>query len=74
MALRIGQRDVGSATILDLTGKLAGEASETLADRIDDLVDTGRTRLILNLRGVAFIDSAALGTLLSKRAAVKNAG
>ena len=74
MALRIGQRDVGSATILDLTGKLAGEASETLADRIDDLIDTGRTRLILNLRGVAFIDSAALGTLLSKRAAVKNAG
>ena len=74
MALRIGQRDVGSATILDLTGKLAGEAGETLADRIDDLVDTGRTRLILNLRGVGFIDSAALGTLLSKRAAVKNAG
>ena len=69
MALRIGQRDVGPATILDLTGKLAGEASETL-----DLIDTGRTRLILNLRGVAFIDSAALGTLLSKRAAVKNAG
>lgn len=74
MALRIGQRDVGSATILDLNGKLAGEASETLADRIDDLIDTGRIRLILNLRGVAFIDSAALGTLLSKRAAVKNAG
>ena len=74
MALRIGQRDIGPVTILDLTGKLAGEASETLADRIDDLVDTGRTRLILNLGGVAFIDSAALGGLLSKRAAVMRAG
>ena len=74
MALRIGLRDVGPVTILDLTGKLAGEAGETLADRIDDLIDAGHTRLILNLRGVAFIDSAALGTLLSKRAAVMKAG
>ena len=74
MALRIGQRDIGPVTILDLTGKLAGEASDTLADRIDDLIDVGRTRLILNLRGVAFIDSAALGGLLSKRVAVMNAG
>ncbi len=74
MALRIGQRDLGPVTILDLSGKLAGEASETLADRIDDLIDAGRTSLILNLRGVAFIDSAALGGLLSKRAAVMKAG
>jgi len=74
MALRIGQRDIGPVTILDLTGKLAGEAGEMLADRIDDLIDMERTQLILNLRGVAFIDSAALGGLLSKRAAVMNAG
>ena len=74
MALRISQRDIGPATILDLTGKLAGEAGDTLAERIDDLVDSGRTRLILNLGGVAFIDSAALGGLLSKRAVVMKAG
>ena len=74
MALRIVQRDVGPVTILDLTGKLAGEAGETLADRIDDLVDAGRNRLILNLGSVSFVDSAGLGELLSKRAAVMNAG
>ena len=74
MALRIGRRDVGSVTILDLTGKLAGEAGETLADRIDDLIDAGRAGLILNLQGVTFIDSAALGGLLSKRTAVMKAG
>ena len=74
MALRIVQRDVGPVTILDLTGKLAGEAGDTLADRIDDLVDAGRSRLILNLGGVSFVDSAALGGLLSRRAAVMRAG
>ena len=74
MALRIGQREVGAVTVLDLSGKLAGDAADALWDRIDDLLDAGRSKLILNLGGVKFIDSAALGGLLSKRAAVLNAG
>jgi anti-anti-sigma factor len=74
MALRINQRDEGPVTILDLSGKLAGEAGETLADRIDDLIGAGRSKLILNLGGVSFVDSAALGALLSKRAVAMKAG
>ena len=74
MALRITQREAGAVTILDLAGKLAGEASETLADRVDDLVRAGRTRLVLNLGGVSIIDSTGLGGLLSKRTAVMDAG
>ena len=74
MALRIVRRDIGPVTILDLTGKLAGDASETLADRIDVVVDAGRSKLILNLGRVSFVDSAALGALLSKRAVAMKAG
>ena len=74
MALRTVRRDIGRVTVLDLTGKLAGEAAETLAADVDGLISAGRTHLILNLAGVSFIDSAALGGLLSKRAAVANAG
>ncbi len=74
MALRIDQRDIGAVKVLDLAGKLAGDAADALWDRIDDLLDAGHSKLILNLGGVSFIDSAALGGLLSKRAAVANAG
>ena len=74
MALRIDQRDIGAVRVLDLAGKLAGDAADALWDRIDDLLDAGHSKLILNLGGVSFIDSAALGGLLSKRAAVANAG
>ena len=74
MALRIDQRDIGAVKVLDLSGKLAGDAADALWDRIDDLLDAGHAKLILNLGGVSFIDSAALGGLLSKRAAVVNAG
>ena len=73
MALRIGRRDVDQVTILDLHGKLAGEAGEGLAQRIEDLIAVGRTLVIVNLREVPFIDSAALGGLLSKRAALHDA-
>ncbi len=74
MALRIDQRDIGAVKVLDLAGKLAGDAADALWDRIDDLLDAGHSKLILNLGGVSFIDSAALGGLLSKRAAVAHAG
>lgn len=74
MALRINQRDEGPVTILDLAGKLTGEAGETLADRVDGLVGAGRSRLLLNLGGVSTIDSAGLGRLLSMRSTVVNAG
>ncbi len=74
MALRIGQRDLDRLTILDVRGKLAGEAGEALAQRIEDLIAVGRTRVILNLREVSFIDSAALGELLSKHSALREAG
>ena len=74
MALRIDQRDIGAVKVLDLAGKLAGDSADALWDRIDDLLDAGHSKLILNLGSVSFIDSAALGGLLSKRAAVVNAG
>lgn len=74
MALRMDQRDVGAVKVLDLSGKLAGDAADALWDRVDDLLDAGHAKLVLNLGGVSFIDSAALGGLLSKRAAFLNAG
>lgn len=74
MALRMDQRDVGAVKVLNLSGKLAGDAADALWDRIDDLLDAGHSKLVLDLGGVSFIDSAALGGLLSKRAAFLNAG
>ena len=74
MALRISQRDEGSVTILDLSGKMAGGAGETLSERVDGLIGAGRNRLVLNLGAVSNIDSAGLSWLLSMRSAVVGAG
>ena len=42
MAFRISQRDTGAVTTLDLTGKLAGDATETLGEKVDSLLKAGR--------------------------------
>ena len=74
MAVQITRRDVGSVTVLDLKGKLAAEAGQTLSDTVETLVRDGRRQLLLNLADVSFVDSGALGSLLALRGAVEKNG
>lgn len=74
MPFQMNQRDTGVVTTLHLTGKLAGDANEALGERIDSLLKTGSKRLILNLAGITFVDSGALGGLLLHRATVMAEG
>lgn len=43
-------------------------------ESIDDLVNRGRTRIILNLEQVSFIDSSGLGALISGHTNLRNHG
>ena len=53
-------REVGSVTILDLSGKLSGAWTVKLEDKIDDVVREGHHQVLLNLKHVSYIDSAGL--------------
>ena len=74
MAVQITRRDVGPVTVLDLKGKLAGEAGVTLLNTVETLVQGGRQQVLVNLGSVSFVDSGALGTLLSLRGSIANQG
>ena len=74
MAVQITRRDVGSVTVLELSGKLAGEAGLALLDRVETLVQDGRPQVLLDLGQVSFVDSGSLGTLLSLRSSVAKQG
>ena len=46
-------------TILDLKGKMTlGEGDELLKDKINSLIQQDKKKLLLNLEGVPYIDSA----------------
>ena len=63
--MQIEERAVGDVMILDLKGKITlGEGDELLKDKINSLVNQGHKKIILNLAGVPYIDSAGLGEVV----------
>jgi anti-sigma B factor antagonist len=63
--MKIVERQVGDVTILDLHGKiLIGEGDDALRDAVTKLVDSGKTKLLLNLAEVPYVDSAGLGEIV----------
>lgn len=63
--MQIEERIVGEVTILDLKGKMTlGEGDELLKDKINSLMNQGRGKILLNLEGVPYIDSAGLGEIV----------
>jgi anti-sigma B factor antagonist len=64
-AMKIVERQVGDVTILDLHGKiLIGEGDDALREAVTKLVDGGKTKLLLNLADVPYVDSAGLGEIV----------
>jgi len=63
--MEIQERNSGEVTILDLKGKITlGEGDVLLRDKVNSLLSQGRRKLLLNLEGVPYIDSAGLGEIV----------
>src|SRR5678810_1485913 len=71
----IEERVIGDVTILDLKGKMTlGEGDELLKDKINSLIHQGQKKLLLNLEGVPYIDSAGLGEIVRTYTTVSREG
>jgi len=66
---------VNEVTVLDLKGKMTlGEGDELLKDKINSLLASGKKKLLLNLEGVPYIDSAGLGEVVRTYTTVSRQG
>ena len=73
--MQIDQRAVGDVVVLDLKGKITlGEGDELLKDKVNSLVNQGHKKIILNLAGVPYIDSAGLGEVVRTYTTVSRQG
>jgi anti-sigma B factor antagonist len=71
----IEERVIGDITVLDLKGKMTlGEGDELLKDKINSLIHQGQKKLLLNLEGVPYIDSAGLGEIVRTYTTVSRQG
>ena len=73
--MQIEERAVGDVMVLDLKGKITlGEGDELLKDKVNSLVNQGQKKIILNLAGVPYIDSAGLGEVVRTYTTVSRQG
>src|SRR4029453_4114942 len=73
--LDIGQREDGEVTVLTLAGQITLDDGDLLFRRcVHDLIDRGRTKLVVNLGDVTYIDSAGVGMLAAKLKTVREKG
>ena len=63
--MEIDKRHVNDITILDLKGRLTvDDGAELLRDTVASIVFQGDRKVVLNLAGVAYMDSSGLGELV----------
>ena len=63
--MTVSERSVGSIIVLDVTGGLKlDDGAGLLREKVRSLLQQGHTRLLVNLAGVPYIDSAGLGELV----------
>ncbi len=73
--MEIEERANAGVMILDLKGKLTiGEGDELLKDKVNSLIQQGHQKLLLNLEGVPYVDSAGLGEIVRTYTTVSRQG
>lgn len=64
--MQLKEHAVGPVTILALSGRMTrNDHFGLLTERVKDLVHAGRSKLVLNLGGVSYMDSMCLGEIVS---------
>jgi anti-sigma B factor antagonist len=73
--MEIDERTVGDVVVLDIKGRVQlGEGDEMLKDKVNSLLNQGRKKIVLNLAGVPYIDSAGLGEVVRTFTTVSRQG
>jgi anti-sigma B factor antagonist len=73
--MQIEERSAGDVIVLDLKGKMTlGEGDEQLRDKINSLVQQGHRKIVLNLEGVPYLDSAGLGEIVRTYTTISRQG
>lgn len=75
MALQLDVKESEGVKVLSLAGRVTlGDESSQLRSKIKELLAQGNKRLVLDLGGLSYVDSAGLGTLVAGYTSAHNEG
>jgi anti-sigma B factor antagonist len=72
--LQISDRVVEGVTVLDMQGRLVLDETDLFRRQMEDLIRESRVKIVLNLKGVTYIDSAGVGMMVGKYLSVRRQG
>ena len=73
--MRVEERIVGDVTVLASSVRMTrDEEHGYLKERISNLVQDGRRKLVLNMAAVSYMDSTCIGEIVSGLVTVRNSG
>jgi anti-sigma B factor antagonist len=67
-------RQSGDVTIVDVQGRFTLQEGEAVHDLLQDLFRDGRKRVVLNCRGISYLDSSGVGQLIRSLFAARKNG
>jgi anti-sigma B factor antagonist len=65
---------LGPVSVLSITGNIDGSNFQQLVDKVDEMVQKGHTRLVLDFQGVPYLSSAGIVALQTILGRVTNQG
>jgi len=75
MSFAVSQHERGGAVVLELSGRFVlGEPVERFRAVLEQLLAEGKNRIVLDMRGVDYIDSSALGCPVMAHTKVSRTG
>jgi anti-sigma B factor antagonist len=75
MSATVNTRTLGDVAVIDASGKIVlGEGASFLRNAIREASANGFWKILLNLSGVNYIDSAGVGELIAAYSSVTNRG
>jgi len=71
----LDERAIEDVTVIRITGRVTvNEGADVLGDRLRQLIEAGRTKLLIEFGDVPYVDSTALSVLLRTRATLARRG
>ena len=71
MSLEINLKSVGDATVLKCAGSLDTQSSLDAENQLNQLIDAGDVKILVNFENLDFVSSAGLRVLLAAAKALK---
>jgi anti-sigma B factor antagonist len=74
--MQLEERQIGDVTMVVVSGEitLTKQGDTRLRDKVVDLLNQGRRKLVLDLGGVTYVDSAGLGQLVQVQTKASSSG